>query len=546
MPDPATVWELLEGSSGESPAITAPGREPLNFNGLRRQVESTVAALNDFGIGRDDRVAIVLRNGPEMASAFVSAACASTAAPLNPAYRQPEYEFYLSDLSAKALILELGSDSPARAAATGLGIPVLDLRADANAPAGTFDLVREGTEGDGTGWDGAGGDRTGEDGSREDGSGEDGFDEGSASGRSAGDGLRGGLAEATDIALILHTSGTTSRPKIVPLSHRNVCASAVNVRRTLRLTLDDCCLNVMPLFHIHGLIAAVLAPLGVGGSIFCTPGFNALRFFGWLDEARPTFYTAVPTMHQAIVARAARNRDVIERNPLRFIRSASASLPPQVMAELEEAFGAPVVEAYAMTEAAHQMTCNPLPPLARKPGTVGIAAGPEVSVMDEAGTHLPAGGVGEIVIRGPNVSDGYENNPAANAEAFTNGWFRTGDQGVMDDEGYVTITGRLKEIINRGGEKISPREIDEALLDHPAVRQVVAFAMPHPKLGEEIAAAAVLRKGMEATPRELRAFAAERLADFKVPRKILLMHDIPKGPTGKLQRIGMAEKLGLA
>lgn len=509
MPDTATVWELLAGGSGESPAIAAPDRQPLDFAGLRRHVETTVGALNGFGIGRGDRLAIVLPNGPEMASAFVSVACAATAAPLNPVYRQPEYEFYLPDLNAKALILEAGSDSPARTAAAASGIPILELHADAEAPAGTFELVQQ---------------EPGE--------------TGSAAANS-------GLGTADDVALILHTSGTTSRPKIVPLSHRNVCASAGNIQRTLRLTAEDRCLNVMPLFHIHGLIAAVLAPLGVGGSIFCTPGFNVLRFFSWLDEARPTFYTAVPTMHQAILARAPRNRDAVERNPLRFIRSASASLPPQVMAELEETFGAPVVEAYAMTEAAHQMTCNPLPPAARKPGTVGVAAGPEVSVMDEAGALLPAGEVGEIVIRGANVSDGYENNPAANAEAFTNGWFRTGDQGVMDDEGYVTITGRLKEIINRGGEKISPREIDEAILDHPAVRQVVAFAVPHPKLGEEIAAAAVLREGMEATPRELQAFAAERLADFKVPRKILLMDDIPKGPTGKIQRIGMAEKLGL-
>ena len=517
MPDSVTVWELLAGGSGERPAIAAPGRESLDFAGLRRHVESTIGALNGFGIGRNDRMAIVLPNGPEMASAFVSVACAATAAPLNPAYRQPEYAFYLSALSAKALILEAGSDSPARVAAADLGIPVLELHADSEAPAGTFELVPEGAG-----------------------------ENGSAGGNSAGDGLRGGLAEAGDIALILHTSGTTSRPKIVPLSHQNVCASAANIQRTLELSAADRCLNVMPLFHIHGLMAAVLAPLGVGGSIFCSPGFNVLRFYSWLDEARPTYYTAVPTMHQAILARAPRNREAIERAALRFIRSASASLPPQVMAELEETFGAPVVEAYAMTEAAHQMTCNPLPPAARKPGTVGIAAGPEVSVMDEAGAHLPAGEVGEIVIRGANVSDGYENNPTANAEAFTDGWFRTGDQGRMDAEGYVTITGRLKEIINRGGEKISPREVDEAILDHPAVRQVVAFAMPHPKLGEEVVAAAVLREGMEATPREIQAFAAERLADFKVPRKILLMDDIPKGPTGKLQRIGMAEKLGLA
>ena len=522
MPDTVTVRELLEGGSGESPAIDAPGRDPLDFAGLRRQVEETVGALNRFGIGRNDRVAIVLPNGPEMASAFVSVACAATAAPLNPAYRQPEYEFYLSDLDAKAVILEFGSDSPARAAAVERGIAILELCVDPEAPAGTFHLARSRTGGDGSG------------------------SEGPENGNPAANALRGGLAEEDDVALILHTSGTTSRPKIVPLSHRNVCASADNVAHTLRLTADDRCLNVMPLFHIHGLIAAVLAPLQVGASTYATPGFNALRFYAWLDEARPTYYSAVPTMHQAILVRAPRNRDVIERAGLRFIRSASAPLLPQVMAELEATFGVPVIESYAMTEAAHQMTSNPLPPAVRKPGTVGVAAGPEVSVMAEAGPQLlPAGEVGEIVIRGANVTRGYENNPAANAETFTDGWLRTGDQGVMDAEGYLRITGRLKEIINRGGEKISPREIDEAILDHPAIRQVVAFAMPHPKLGEEIAAAAVLRLGMTATPEEIRAFAADRLADFKVPRKILIMDDIPKGPTGKLQRIGMAEKLGL-
>ena len=502
-----TVRELLEGGSGESPAIDAPGRDPLDFAGLRRQVETTVEALNRFGIGRNDRVAIVLPNGPEMASVFVSVACAATAAPLNPAYRQPEYEFYLSDLDAKAVILEFGSDSPARAAAVERGIAILELCVDPEAPAGTFHLARSRTGGDGSDSEGP--------------------------------------AEEDDVALILHTSGTTSRPKIVPLSHRNVCASADNVARTLRLTAADRCLNVMPLFHIHGLIAAVLAPLQVGASTYATPGFNALRFYAWLDEARPTYYSAVPTMHQAVLVRAPRNRDVIERTGLRFIRSASAPLLPQVMAELEATFDVPVIESYAMTEAAHQMTSNPLPPAERKPGTVGVAAGPEVSIMDEGGAHIPPGEVGEIVIRGANVTGGYENNPAANAETFTDGWLRTGDQGVMDAEGYLRITGRLKEIINRGGEKISPREIDEAILDHPAIRQVVAFAVPHPKLGEEVAAAAVLRLGMTATPEEIRAFAAERLADFKVPRKILILDDIPKGPTGKLQRIGMAEKLGL-
>jgi len=303
----------------------------------------------------------------------------------------------------------------------------------------------------------------------------------------------------------------------------------------------------MPLFHIHGLVAAVSSSLSAGASIYCTPGFNALKYFSWLDGANATWCTAVPSMHQAIVARAGRNKDIIDANPLRFLRSSSSSLPPQVMAALEQTFSCPVIEAYGMTEAAHQMACNPLPPDIRKPGTVGVAAGPDVAIMAETnGALLSTGDIGEIVIRGANVTSGYANNPSANAEAFTDGWFRTGDQGTMDADGYISITGRLKEIINRGGEKISPREVDEILMDHPAVQQVVTFAVPHAKLGEEVAAAVVLRDGETASDRDLREFAAERLADFKVPRTVLLLDEIPKGATGKLQRIGLAEKLGLA
>jgi acyl-CoA synthetase (AMP-forming)/AMP-acid ligase II len=346
--------------------------------------------------------------------------------------------------------------------------------------------------------------------------------------------------------MLLHTSGTTSRPKIVPLSQANLVASATHIARTLGFSAADRGLNIMPLFHIHGLIAGVLAPLSAGSFVFCTPGFNALKFFAWMDECQPTWYTAVPTMHQTILSRAGKNAEVIARHPLRFIRSSSSSMPPQVIRELEEVFKAPLIESYGMTEAAHQMASNPLPPAVRKPGTVGIAAGPEVAIMAEDGSLLPRGETGEIVIRGPNVTAGYENNAKANAEGFREGWFRTGDQGVMDAEGYISITGRLKEIINRGGEKVSPREIDEILMDHPAVAQVVCFGMPHDKLGEEVAAAVVLKEGQTLTDRELQAFVAGRAADFKVPKKILFMDEIPKGATGKLQRIGLAAKLGLA
>ena len=500
-----TVLDLLAGGDDDAPAIGAPGRAALDFAGLRELAATTIAALNRRGLGRGDRVAIVLPNGPEMAASFIAIAAGCSTAPLNPAYRREEFDFYLADLDAKALLLAAGSTSPAREAAQQRDVPILELAALSDGPAGAFTLVGE-------------------------------------TGRAA---RSSGRATADDEALVLHTSGTTSRPKIVPLSHANICASADHIRDTLRLGAADRCLNVMPLFHIHGLVAATLSSLGAGGSVHCAPGFNALRFFAWMETCRPTWYTAVPTMHQAILARAGRNRATIARVPLRFVRSSSASLPPRVMAELEATFSAPVIESYGMTEAAHQMASNQLPPRPRKPGTVGVAAGPEIGIMDEAGHLLAAGAIGEVVIRGANVTAGYEGNPEANAAAFADGWFRTGDQGRLDDEGYLTITGRLKEIINRGGEKISPREVDEALLDHPAVAQAVTFAIPHERLGEEVGAAVVLAEGSAASPGELREFAARRLADFKVPRKVLILDEIPKGATGKVQRIGLAQALGL-
>ena len=510
----SSLSDMLAAGADAAPAVSAPGRTALDFKTLRALIASTLASLNALGIGRNDRVAIVLNNGPEMATCFAACACGVTSAPLNPGYRAEEFEFYLSDLNARALIVEQGSASPAVVVAGKLGVRVLELVAQPELGAGSFTLS-----------------------ARETGP--------AAAAQPAAIAAHPGFAQADDISMVLHTSGTTSRPKIVPLSQRNLCASAASIGRTLQFTPADCGLNIMPLFHIHGLIAGVLAPLSAGSQVFCTPGFNALKFFAWMDEARPTWYTAVPTMHQAIVSRAARSADVIARHPLRFMRSSSSSMPPQVIRELEAVFHAPLIEAYGMTEATHQMTSNPLPPAVRKPGTVGRAAGPEVAIMAKDGSLLPAGGVGEIVIRGANVTPGYENNPGANAEGFAHGWFRTGDEGVMDDEGYVSITGRLKEIITRGGEKISPREVDEILMDHPAVAQVVCFGMPHPKLGEEVAAVVVLREGQPATERELQAFVASRAADYKVPSKILFMDEIPKGATGKLQRIGLAQKLGL-
>ncbi|MGP1396050.1 MAG: acyl--CoA ligase [Inquilinaceae bacterium] len=504
-----TLKALLAGHDRDRPAIGAPGRTWLTYGGLRQHSKEVAARLRDLGIGRHDRVAIVLPNGPEMATAFVTIAQAAATAPLNPAYRQEEYEFYLEDLKAKALVVHQAYDGPALAAARKCGMPVLRLNWSDGQAAGLFELSADGPTG-----------------------------------------AAAEIAEPApdDIALILHTSGTTSRPKIVPLLQSNVAASARNIGKSLGLTPDDRCLNVMPLFHIHGLIAAVAASLAAGASVWCAPGFDALRFFGWMRDARPTWYTAVPTMHQAILTRAGRNMDVIAETKLRFLRSSSASLPPQVMTALAETFGAPVIEAYGMTEATHQMTSNPLPPKRQQPGSVGIAAGPQVRIAHEAEGRL-VDGTGEVVIAGPNVTPGYEGNPEANEKNFFvaegKRWFRTGDQGAFDPEGYLHLTGRLKEIINRGGEKISPLEVDAVLMDHPAIAQVVTFSVPHKKLGEDVAAAVVLRDGATSDERDIRSFAATRLADFKVPRRVLILNEIPKGATGKLQRIGLAEKLGL-
>ncbi len=502
--DDLTIKQLVDGNAINDDALLAAESDPLSYGQLAQHIDTTVAALNYFGVGRGDSVAFVLPNGPLAASAFLSLSCGSTCAPLNPSYRTEEFEFYLSDLEAKALVVEAGVDSPATDAAQKLGIPLLELKP--NGPgAGSFVLQ----------------------------------------GEPAAAPAQAGLAGPDDVAMVLHTSGTTARPKIVPLSQRNVCASANNIARTLALAPQDRCLNVMPLFHIHGLIGALLSSISAGASVYCTPGFNAMKFFGWLDEVKPSWYSAVPTMHQAILSRASRNEEILGRHTLRLIRSSSAALPPQVLQELEETFAVPVVESYGMTEAAHQMASNPLPPAPRKPGSVGPSAGPQIGIMDDKGQLLAQGATGEVVIRGDNVTAGYARNSEANASAFTHGWFRTGDQGRLDEDGYLFITGRLKEIINRGGEKISPREVDEALLDHPDVAQAVVFGMPHPKLGEEIAAAVVLTPGSAATEKDLRTFVSQRLAEFKTPRKILILDEIPKGPTGKIQRIGLAAKLGL-
>jgi oxalate---CoA ligase len=507
---PGTVPGLLSADAAASdataPALLTTEGEILDHGSLVREVDRLANALRDAGLGPKDRIAVALPNGPEMALVLLAVMSVGCVAPLNPNYREEEFRFYLEDLGARAMITLPGQPKAAYAA-----LPEQTRSIELLGSALSIDFAVPS------------GETT------------------PSSGRDASDSRPG----PDDHALVLHTSGTTSRPKIVPLRHRNLVASAKNIAGSLALTSADRSLTVMPLFHIHGIMSGLLAPLSVGGSVIATPGFDAFGFHRWVDELKPTYYSAVPTMHQMVLARAHGPRPT----SLRFVRSSSASLPPPVFESLRRLFDVPVVEAYGMTEASHQMASNPLD--RQKVGSVGMATGIEITILDSENNILPPGTRGEVAIKGRTVVDGYENNPVANKAAFTDGWFRTGDEGMLDEEGFLSLTGRLKELINRGGEKISPLEIDAILLEHPAVSQAVAFAIPHPKLGEEVGAAVVLREAdsgevAEVDERELRAHVSGRLAAFKVPRRILFVAEIPKGPTGKVMRIGLAERLGVS
>lgn len=484
-------------------ALLAPGRRALNYGQLAAQIDYVGGTIRTLGIQRSGRVAVVLPNGPDMAAAFLGIAAFATCAPLNPRLGQAEFEFYLKDLQAQAVIVPAGIESPARDVAQRLNLAVMELTSSPGLEAGHFRFETSLVE------------------------------RAEASDR----------AQPTDVALMLHTSGTTSRPKLVPLSHRNLCASAHNVRSVLELTSRDRCLNVMPLFHIHGLVGALLSSIAGGAAVVCCPGYEETAFTDWMSEFEPTWYTAVPTIHQSILTLVRPQGGMAGSHCLRFIRSSSASLPPSVSDALERAFRVPVIETYGMTEAAHQMASNQLPPALRRRGSVGLPAGPEMAILDDNGRLLGPGEKGEIAIRGLSVMDGYENNPEANASGFVNGWFRTGDLGRTDADGYFYIIGRTKEMINRGGENISPQEIDDVLVEHEAVVEAVTFSVPHDRLGEDVAAAAVLRDDTTLSENELRAFALSRLAEFKIPSQIVFLSEIPKGPTGKPQRIGLHEKL---
>ncbi len=499
MSNPNTLLELIGVAPAENTAILLPESGiKVTYKQLRDQVTEMADALASMGIRHGDRVATILPNGLPAIVSFLAGSVAGTAAPLNPGYREDEVNFYLDDISAKVLLCPVDA-SAARKAAEARGVPVYALDMDSTG------YVRI---------------------------------------AGAPQGKRATPPSPDDVALILHTSGSTGRPKRVPILHRNMAASTKNIVAHYDLGPKDVSLCVMPLFHVHGLVASTLSTLLSGGTVVVPAKFSPLSFWRTVRDTGATWYSAVPTIHNLLLARAGEERPAGAEG-LRFIRSCSASLPPEMMEKMERVFGAPVLEAYGMTEASHQMASNPQPPSARKPGSVGPGTGVKIGIMDEAGNLLPEGQRGEVVIQGPNVVSGYENNPEANEKSFTNGWFRTGDQGILDADGYLTLTGRIKELINRGGEKIGPREIDEVLLGHPAVAEAVAFGVAHPAWGEEVAAAIVLKEGLESPPNEaaILAYCKERLADFKCPKKIYITNAIPRTATGKIQRGAVATAL---
>lgn len=487
-----TLADLLASSDSGRPAVILPEDGLIASRRMLLELAQGLAqTLRGWDLKPGQVVAIVLPNGLEYLTCFLAVTWARLiAAPLNPVYKAEEFRFYLEDLGAAVVIAPAG-DHVVRSVARDMGLP---LATASRSLGGNVRL------------------------------------EGIASVTSVRDPEP---PRPDDTALFLHTSGTTSRPKGVPLTHGNLMASIGNIASHYRMTPEDTGLVVMPLFHVHGLIGATLAPLFAGGTVVVPPRFSASTFWPTVQAHRVNWYSCSPTIHQVLLTRADSD-GAPALSGFRFIRSCSSALAPSTMSGLESRFDAPVLEAYAMTEASHQMTSNPLPPASRLPGSVGRGTNVEVSIMDESGNLLSSGTAGEVVVRGPNVTRGYHNNTEANAQSFTRGWFRTGDRGVLDANGYLTLIGRIKELINRGGEKISPLEVDAALLAHPAVAAVATFAAPDPKYGEEVHAAVVL-KG-EATTEELQSHCRDRLSDFKVPKVIYITKELPLTPTGKVQR----------
>ncbi|CAO1637060.1 unnamed protein product [Sympodiomycopsis kandeliae] len=518
------------GYTPSAPAIILPPSSPhcqaakssayhVSYHHLSSLISSLQSQLAALGLQDQDAVSSSLINGIEFAVAFLATGCQRLiAAPLNPAYTQSEVEFYLGDTKSKVLLVPQGTFTASRSSS----VPTVEAAKKLNVA--IYEIVFDPLASDGRGAIYLS-DEAGRSLPRNDG------------------GVK--TAQPDDVTLVLHTSGTTGRPKGVPLSHLNLITTMKNIINTYDLTSFDRTFLVMPLFHVHGLQAAFLSTLLSGGTVVIPPKFSAGTFWSELQSTRCTWYTAVPTIHSILLS----SPKPSPLPPLRFIRSCSSSLAPTTLYAIEEAFKAPVLEAYAMTEASHQMTSNPLPGKnqgVRLPGSVGIPQGVEVRILDGKGDTLPTDAEGEVCIRGANVTKGYLNNPKANAESFipqshtSNAhFFRTGDQGKLTSEGFLILTGRIKELINRGGEKISPLEIDSALLSLAGIKEAVSFGIEDSKYGQ-IVGAAVVTADSNLNEKKIQEALGDKVAKFKIPTKVFIVQSIPKTATGKIQRRNVA------
>lgn len=500
----AQVLERWAGQTPLAPMLLAPNREPLTYEQLWAQVSDAITWLHGAGIGRGDRVGVVMSWAPEIVVACLAVAACATCVPLDPSGREHEIAGPLRDLDARALLVLAGSDSQGIAAARGLDIPIIELQPSRDPHSWAFRLTGAGVHP-----------------------------------RRLPD-----PAGPDDVAVILQTSGSTARPKLVPLTHANMYIGLQGLRRIFALQPDDRTLLIMPLFHSHGMISTLCLSLIAGASVVYASPFTVDEFFAALRAFRLTWYTAAPPVHQAILEQIEETPELIAGHTLRFVRSGSSAAVPGLLEHLEATFEVPVLEGFSMTEA-HPITSTLLPPYVRKAGSVGVAVVNEIRIVGPAGDILPPGQTGEILTRGPVVTPGYIKDVQANQRAFFGDWFRTGDLGYMDEDGNLFLTGRLKDLIVRGAEKIAPREIEAVLLDHPAVADAVAFGMPHSRLGEQVAAAVTLRPAMHATEPDLRAFATLRLAQSKTPRRIVIVDALPRTALGKLTRTGLADQFGL-
>jgi len=497
----STIVELIARHALRTPdavAILAPGRPPLTFRALTRQIDAAILTLAAAGFGRGDRVALTLPNGPEMAVALLAVTGGATCVPLNPALDEASCRVVLQALRVDALIVPRGEHTPAVRAAHSLTLPIIRLAFSPIDPAGTFTLVAD-------------------------------------SSRPA---VTPEPPAPEDVALVLHTAGSTAKPKAVPLTHRLLVEPSLMRARHLQLTSADRCLCVRPLFTAGGMRRCLFPPLVVGGSVVCTPGLDGNSFIEWLDEFAPSFYSGAPAVQRAVLEEL-ECRGGAPRPTLRFILSASAALPASLAIRLEAALGVPVLQGYGTTETG-VIAQNPRPPRLRRVGSVGLPVSNEFAVLGGAGAFLPPGEMGEIVVRGPEVFSGYEDNAEANRDAFFEGWFRTGDLGYVDRDGYLFIVGRANELINRGGFKVSPSAVDAAMIRHPEVVDAATFAVPHATLGEDVVTAVVVRKQAQVTAQALRDFALEQLSVFMVPSQMMLLPDLGRTPAGKLNRAELA------